>query len=401
MTEAAAPRASERRVLELLASHGPLTRQALASLAGMPARTVDGAAARLVARGLVQQRREEPEEIERRHGRGRPALVLDLPAGGGAVGAVVVSHHDIRAALITATGALLTPVVREPLQWWKCADLAAEAERLLQDLAQTHHSLPAIGAVVLGVPQPYRQGVGVTLLEDGPSVHRDGTPYPDWLRRDLAQDLLARLGVPGIVENNVNLAALGEAVLGAGARAECTLYLVLGGILAAGIVVNGQLVRGAAGAAGELGHVHHDPNGPVCYCGARGCLGITANAGHVLEALRPRYGQDLSFFDVLSLAAQGDTGVRRVLFDLGSTVGAALATTIVMLDPERIVLDATIGPAAVPLIDGLRAAISLATPKRLGDALSITVGTLEDAAFAGAAVLARTSQRQLGGISSR
>ncbi|MFF5078270.1 ROK family protein [Actinoplanes sp. NPDC000266] len=375
MPDPSAPRASERRVLQVVAEHGALTRAELSAIAGLPLRTVTAATSRLAARGLLTQNRAAPSR------RGRSATVFALPAEGRTLGVVIVTHDDITACRLDEKGDRLGPAVREDFRWWACPDLAAEAARLLDG---------PVDGLVLAIPQAYRQGHGVTLLEDGVPSYYGIEDYPEWIRGDLAARLTERLGVPAVVENLINLAALGES-----ADVQSLLYLRLGDIVASAVVVEGRIVRGALGAAGELGHVHVDPNGKLCACGARGCLGTVANARHLLEVLRPRYGDNLGLFDVVALAAQGEEAVRRVLADLGRTVGAAIAGSLVMINPEALVVDPVLGPATAPVLDGLREAIGRALPTRLRTALTITAGRpQQDAVVTGATTLWKSSDRQ-------
>lgn len=384
------PRASERRLIDLL-TRGPLTRQQLVELSGLPARTVAGAANRLVTRGLLLER---PETRGGTVERGRPAMVLSLPPRRAAVGMALLSHRSIRLVYTDMNGAPLTAVVEKPFHWYECADLASTvSEQLTQLLSRTPAVIPTVARIVVGVPMPYQRGRGVVLL--GSQTPRPRLPidrYPPWVHTDLEVALSKTHGITALVENDVNLAALGEADTGAAASSDSSIFLKIGLSLAAGIVVDNQLIRGFFGAAGELGHLPVDPSGPICYCGARGCLGTTANAHALLDSLRPIYGPDLAFADVLALAAQGDTNVRRVLNDLGRIVGRALASTMVMLNPEMLVIDGALGPAAVPIINGLTEEIARATPARIGEHLTIRVGELLDRAeLTGAAAVARTS----------
>ncbi|WP_078610277.1 MULTISPECIES: ROK family protein [Streptomyces] len=169
---------------------------------------------------------------------------------------------------------------------------------------------------------------------------------------------------------------------------ELQLKLVTG--TGAGLIVNGRLVRGANGLAGELSHLHADSAGPMCRCGARGCLGVVATTDHVLEAARPLFGPDVNIYDVLGLAAQGEATVRRVLDDFGRLVGRHLAPACVMLNPELIVVDGTLGPAAAPVMEGLHDGLRRHMPDGAYRALTLTLGRLaENAELLGAAHLAR------------
>ncbi|MFC8086937.1 ROK family transcriptional regulator [Streptomyces sp. NPDC057340] len=392
MSTSPAPRASERRLIELIAAHGPLTRAELTELSGIPRRTVSGAAARLLARGLLTQKKtsgclpDGPRTEEARR-RGPTADALHLPDTPGGVLVVLITHEDIAVCEVGPDGRR-TPVAKEPFQWWTCTDPAVEVERLLTAVPG-RDPVQRVSRMVLGVPQPYRQDHGVTLLGEDVPGYYGIDEYPAWLTTDLAAALSHRFGVPAHVENLINLAALGEASAGAARGRHSVLYLRLGDIVAGAVVVQGHVLRGALGAAGEIGHIRVDPHGMLCACGGRGCLGTVANARHLLDVLRPRYGQDLDLFDVVALAVQGDRTVRGVLTDLGRTVGMAIAGGLLMLNPETVVIDPVLGPATAPVIDGLIEAVHQTLPATLARALTVVPGMRQDdAAFIGGRALA-------------
>lgn len=171
----------------------------------------------------------------------------------------------------------------------------------------------------------------------------------------------------------------------AGARVRHSLlYLRLGDIVAGAVVVQGRVLQGALGAAGEIGHIRVDPHGVLCACGGQGCLGTVANARLLLDVLRPRYGEDLDLFDVVALTVQGEQAVRSVLTDLGRTVGMAVAGGLLMLNPETVVIDPVLGPATAPVIDGFLEAVHQTLPATLSRALTVVPGMRQgDAAFIG------------------
>ncbi|MDW6065122.1 ROK family protein [Streptomyces sp. FXJ1.4098] len=167
---------------------------------------------------------------------------------------------------------------------------------------------------------------GLARLESAPDPRPSGRPpAAAWLFRDVAPDLTRTFEVPATIDNECNLAALGALAFGAARGRRHVIYLKLVTGMGAGLIVNGQLVRGANGLAGELSHLHVDSAGPMCRCGARGCLGVVATTDHVLEAARPLFGPDVNIYDILGLAAQGEATVRRVLDDFGRLVGRHLA----------------------------------------------------------------------------
>ena len=151
---------------------------------------------------------------------------------------------------------------------------------------------------------------------------------------DLAAAVGPQLGVPVRVENDVKAAALGAYALHGGTGTMA--YLNLGTGIAAGIVADGELWRGTRGAAGEVGHISVDPNGPVCRCGQRGCIEALAGGGVIAE----RWGLSgaLPVRDVFDAADAGDTRALELRRDLARGVAAAVRVLVLTVDADVVVL---------------------------------------------------------------
>jgi len=252
----------------------------------------------------------------------------------------------------------------------------------------------AVTCAVLGVPAPFKQGFGI--VEAGGLPVRGRAPFPPadsappWLADDPSVALAEALGRPTFVENDANLAALGEAMHGAGRGLGGVIYVTMNPSIGAGIVLDGRLVRGASGFAGELAHVHVRDDGPLCACGGRGCLRTVADGGKLAELVQPAYQHEMRFRNVIELARAGETGVHRILNDHGRLVGGFLATACMLLNPEAIILDARMGASGPPVLAGIREMIDRDTPRAVSDAVRVVHGALGDRAeLVGAAVLAR------------
>jgi predicted NBD/HSP70 family sugar kinase len=192
-----------------------------------------------------------------------------------------------------------------------------------------------------------------------------------------------------LVENDANLGALGEATFGAGRGIDTFLYVKLARNVGAGLIVGGRLHRGATGYAGELGHVQVRDDGPLCACGGRGCLHALLGDA-LVQAVQPAYERALTFRDVLDLAANGESGPRRVLEDTGRTLGRPLADFATLFNPEAIVVDGSFAPAVGYVIAGIRASLERYAAPVAGAAVSVISGALgDDADLLGAAALAR------------
>ncbi|MGZ4358241.1 MAG: ROK family protein, partial [Gaiellaceae bacterium] len=266
-------------------------------------------------------------------------------------------------------------------------------ELLEQALADAGLGPERLAAAVMGVPAPFRSGVGlarVKVAAPGMEGRSDLSQYyPLWLRTDPAIELSRRLGAPAVVENDANLGALGEAAFGAASEIDSFVYVKFGEGVGAGIVLDGRLHRGSTGFAGELAHVQVRDDGPLCACGGRGCLsGLLKTA--LTEVVDAAESAPLTFADLLARAEQGDGGSRRILRDLGRTIGRPLADLCTVLNPAAVIVDGALGPAGGHVVSGVRETIDRFAAPAAADAVQIALGTLgERADIYGGVALAR------------
>ncbi len=232
------------------------------------------------------------------------------------------------------------------LGWAERIDVAAD---LLDGLIADHglDRATIVGAGV-GLPGPIEKSTGIvsTSLPDQP-----------WSHVHAADEFAKRLKLPVAIENNTRLEAVAEAYSGAGRGVRDLMYVGLSNGIAAGLILDGRVFRGAVGAAGELGHTSIDVDGPACPCGNRGCLVLHAGIPAVLAALRPHLGAKATVEDVLAAAASGDRACEGVLADVGQMTGRVLASLCNLLNPERVVVGGELARAGEVLLDPLRTAI--------------------------------------------
>jgi glucokinase len=202
----------------------------------------------------------------------------------------------------------------------------------------------ALIEAVLDGGRPSAIGVGIT----GPVDHRTGVvenPHtlPGWEGLNLPGSLGPRFGVPVVVDNDANAAALGEWWRGAGAGAKRLAMITLGTGIGAGFVIDGVVQRGRDGAHGEAGHQVLDPSGPECYCGARGCWEMLA-AGPALPRLAADAGLCVATGAELTAAARaGDARALAAFTALGRWIGLGLVNVTAIFVPDVIVLGGSIG----------------------------------------------------------
>jgi len=375
------------RIVTHLGTRGPTSRKDLAAALGLPQTTIASAAERLVRGGVVHE-----QGIDRTDdawpGRGRPPRLLALTRRKH-VAVVVVGHHTLQVAVVASDDGTVEARAVRPLAPLETDDLVQPSVALLDEaLAQAGLERDVVGCAVVALPRPSRPG---RAIDAGRRPLAGAWPPgpPQWFDHDPVPDFERALGVPTVGENDANLAALGEATRGVAAGAQDVLHLKLVPGLGAGVIANGAIVRGALGYAGELGHVQVDEHGPLCGCGNRGCVIRLVNLHMVVDQLRPTYPSDLDLDQVLELAAAGEPDVCRILGDLGRTMAPFVATACLLLNPEVVVVDGSLGIGTTAFMDGLRDPVVRSTPREVGASLRIAAGTLHDQAeLVGAAALA-------------
>jgi glucokinase len=188
---------------------------------------------------------------------------------------------------------------------------------------------------------------GTVNVEDGTVVKAPNLPCLDGF--PLASALTDELGLPAILENDANAAAVGEMWQGAAQGCRTIICVTLGTGVGGGIILDGELWRGVDGAAAEIGHMCVDPFGGVaCTCGSRGCLEVFASATAIVRMTReasPRYpesmlhaGRNLSSESIFEAGLQGDELALEIFRRMGVYLGIGLANLINILNPEMIVI---------------------------------------------------------------
>ena len=357
---------TDDRIVALVARSDGLTRIALQTELALPAATVTSAVGRLLARGVLV---EAPDPTRRSKSGRRPAL-LRVAGERPLIGVVSWNRDHVRTALASFAGDVVS-----------ATEHPSHGDDILTAPMTSLTAAPADGrlsAVVVSVPAPYQRGKGV------PSFRRSGPPRPEperprWLAAfdsDPASTWSERLGVPVVFENDANLALIGEASAGVAEGLHDVVYVKLNGFSAgSGLLVGGRVHRGANGFAGELAHLHVDDDGPLCACGGRGCL-QTRLGPALMDSVRNAFGTPVTFTDILRLAESGEHGPRRILGEIGRTIGRPLADLVTFLNPAAIVVDGSLGPAARFVVEGLRDPIDRYASPTAASNLRLLVGTL-------------------------
>lgn len=360
------------RIVEAVKHYGGLTQVELAGATGLSPASVSNIVKELVGAGVLST---APSTRS-----GRRAQHVTLARTLGIVVGIHVGTRHLRVALADASSQIVTEH-RLPLAADHRADAGLDRCALLiaDMLESVDASYDEVLAVGVGLPAPVDVRTGTITV---PGIMRgwDGVPVAEVLAR--------RVGKPVFVENDATLGAVAEHRTGAGVGVDDLAYLRISHRIGAGLVIGGRPFRGVAGAAGEIGHVTIDENGPVCRCGNRGCLETFASGPVLIELLRSSHGV-LTMKDVIRRGLDGDAGCRRVIADAGRHIGVATANLVNLLNPQRIVVGGELTEAGEILLDPMRDALARCALPTVDGGPEIVVGRLgNDAEVRGAIALA-------------
>jgi len=340
---------NEFLVLDAIRSAGQATRPQLGSSLGLSQASVSRIVRRLLAQGLVI---EEPGQSD---GVGRHRDVLRFNHRAGAVIAIDLGGTKCHGALADLAGGVVGEDVRQTF-----AD-GSPARSLIGSIAVLRAAAVVEGlpvkAVSVGIPAVINPDTG--LVDAGPNVN--------WHGFDLAGLLADELDEPFVVENDVNLAALGEAWRGGGTGIGSFVTLSLGTGIGAAVVLDGGLVRGRHNAAGEIGNLITGRSRLRKGLGLEGLISGTALVSRAQQLIKARPGKsrpgktslDPSAVTpalLFQAAAAGDPVAQTVIGELAEHVAIAVAAVAALLDPHRVILDGSIGRALgpyLPRIDAL------------------------------------------------
>lgn len=262
----------------------------------------------------------------------------------------------------TLSGGLVTPAgdILSTIQAPTSLGSGTAVQTILGIIADLHTEAQTRGltleAVGVGVP-------GLVDAERGMLLSSAGSHVADLHRVPLAESISAKTGVPTFLDNDVNVLALGEWTFGLGRGAASCVVLAIGSAVGAGIIIDGRLVRGKSGYAGELGHIPIDFDGPRCMCGGQGCLNLYVGGDFMAAEARERVTREPSSLLALAggeaasitaetifrAAAAGDGLAREMVDRACRALGAGLAVTVNSLNPEVVVVTGGVAKSLLAL----------------------------------------------------
>lgn len=308
-----------RHILQLVAREEAVSRSQLAAAMGIAPSTVGIRVASLLAEGLLQEVGTEPSQG------GRPArkLILNDDAGrlftvdlGG--GHARIGRHSMSGELLDAT------TISANLADGPEITLAAVGDALAEFAGSTR-----VRAIGIGLPGPVDIAAGIVQLP---------SRMPGWPGLRVGETFEKRFGVPVMIDNDANLAALGEHHAHFG-RDHHSITIKAGTAVGSGIIVNGKVYRGATFDAGDITHTRIDRAANVpCSCGKTGCLETVASGAGLVRQLNERGVAVSSTAEVLELARNADPAATRVIRKAGMRLGEVLSGVVNFFNPHAVFL---------------------------------------------------------------
>ena len=266
-------------------------------------------------------------------------------------------------------------------------------ETIYTSMKESDITIDSIGGIGFGLPGQINSEAGVVRLL--PNI-------PGWVNVPLGQIIEDEFKVKCKIDNDVRVATLGEFTYGAGQGCKNLVCITVGTGVGSGIIVNGQLVRGASMSAGEIGHmILQAHEGPICGCGNTGCLEAFASGPSIVQLAKEYLsggksakfeelanGREITPFMVYEAVMQGDAVSKRIFAIVGEWLGIALTSVVNLLNPEKIIIGGGVSQAGNFLIDPIRQTIKERAIKVSADAVEVVTAKLgERAGVIGASLL--------------
>jgi glucokinase-like ROK family protein len=336
-------------ILNTLRLHAPISRAGLSSVTQLNKTTVSSLVRELLENALIREIGVDPTVTDI----GRPAINLEVNPE---VGYIIGADIGVDYISIIATNFAIEIVLR---RYENTLELTSQQKILHRAIAMLHDVHCELTSTGRGQPV-FGIGLGLPGLVD----HATGTllfaPNLGWHDLPIREMLVQEFSLPIYVDNEANLAALGETYFGAGRESNYVLYVVSSVGLGGGIVIDGRVMTGAAGFAGEFGHMTLDPGGLHCSCGNYGCFETLVSQRALYRRIRSAVGKgkpsllveategDLNRLTVpmiVQAAQDGDSVARAALEETGHWLGIGIANLVNALNPERVVFGGTLSLA--------------------------------------------------------
>jgi predicted NBD/HSP70 family sugar kinase len=310
------------RVFTAILTRSPISRIDVAILTGLSQAAVTKAVTPLIAEGLVDDSRG-PSPTGRP---GRPVSPVSIVPDALVVVGIKVNAEEIIGVATDLTSRVIASE--------RIPSSSPEPSDVIEAVAGVFGRLEA----ALGPRAAHLVRVGVAVSGDVDS--RAGLVRESllmgWRAVDLGRELSARLALPVVVENDVRALTIGEHLFGLGSASFAVVTIGRG--IGGGLHLGGQVVEGAFGVAGEIGHLPLASPDRVCACGRRGCVEAVASTGALVAAVSAAHGRPVSIEQAIGLGRAGDAAATSAFDEAGRVLGAAIASVVTLVGPELVVL---------------------------------------------------------------
>ena len=321
-------RMSQSTVIQAIANYGPISRASVSKMTGLSKQTVSEIVASLEEDGWVRTVGQTEGHI------GRRAVVYDLSPTAATIASVDLGGTKLRVALCDLTGVVLSELV-EPTEKSGGKAVLKQIARMVRLIASSKgNSYTDLHVAVVGVPGvPDPKGGTIKLAPNIFGIDQ----------YDLAEELRALLDVEVFVENDVNLAAIGEHWMGNQGEHDSLAYVSVGTGIGAGLVLGGSLLRGSFGAAGEIGFLPFGADPFEAESLTVGALERRTATEAIVEGYFTRSGEQKSVPEVFEAAAAADQNALTTLDDVAIQIARAVVSIVAVIDPSTVVIGGSIG----------------------------------------------------------
>jgi predicted NBD/HSP70 family sugar kinase len=336
---------NRERVVAVLRERGRISQADIARVTGLSRTTVHTLVSELKDSGVLH---EVEMGVPDSRG-GRPAVLLRLRDSSLAAVGIDFGHSHV--------GVAVADIGHNVLAERRCdldvshdarAALDAAARMVDEVLAEAQVERKSVIGAGIGIPGPVDRTRGTA---------GSATILPGWIGVRIVDEMHDRLGVPVEIENDANLGALAELTWGAGRECSNFVYIKVATGIGAGLVIDGKLLRGATGTAGEIGHTTIDESGALCYCGNRGCLETVASGPAIIQLVGPLTGEVPTLARIVELAVAGELRCHRAISDAGHEIGVAIASLSNLINPERVIVGGLLSRTGEVLLHPMRESI--------------------------------------------
>jgi predicted NBD/HSP70 family sugar kinase len=320
-------RAMNRRlILNLLRREGPASRADIATVTGLSPAAVTFVVADLIAEGYLREGETQPGAS------GRRPIPLVLNYGGHYAIGIKMNVGTLGCVLTDLSTSVLSSVTVE-YKSSKPEDVLDAAEQAVIRLRRMAPDLQG-KLIGIGFSMPATVDIEQAICVQSRRFQWENVPFGRMLQQ--------RVNAPVWMEDDTLAFALAQHLFGLGRHHKVFTALALGVGIACATVNDGVIHRGAHGRAGKLGHVTHDPNGPLCECGRRGCLQAFYAEPAIVETWRSKRGlpSGVDRYAMKEAAIQGDPVARQILQEAGKAIGYHLADAVNIMDPEVVIVGA-------------------------------------------------------------